>query len=134
MANGKKGEADKGCSRCSYHAAERWHNELNVPIKIIKLGPEPTLSERLSAAHYVAARNIADVGITTKKQLMWPKMQFTNNDVVSFAAWLLASAQAAALQVLPRHAIDSLSTDLNEHLSFLCDTVQQDDSHRDQDK
>ncbi|MCB5226229.1 hypothetical protein JAO78_005305 [Alishewanella sp. 16-MA] len=104
-----------------------------MSIKIINIGPEPSLSQRLAAAHYVAARNIADVGISTIRCLMWPKMEFTHNDVVNFAAWLLASAQSAVLQVLPQHAIDSLSTDLSERLSFVCDFEQQDDKAHDQE-
>lgn len=134
MSEQKNAGKEKECGDCYYHPSRRWSDELNVLIEITNLGPEPTLSQRLSDAHYIAARNIVDVGIATKKRLMWPKKQFTNNDVVNFSAWLLANVQVALLQALPPHVIDSLLIDLNERLSFVCDTEQQDDNLHDQDK
>lgn len=127
-------QTNSKCEGCLYRAGARWHNELNVQIKIIELGAEPTLSQRLSAAHYIAARNIADVGVSTIRCLMWPKNEFTNNDVVNFAAWLLANAQSAVLRALPQHEIDTLSTNLNKRLSFVCDYEPPGDTTHDQEK
>lgn len=134
MSGEKKSGNDQKCSRCCYAAAERWHNELNVQIKIGDIGVEPTLSQRLAAAHYIAARNIADVGLSTIRCLMWPKTEFTNNDAVNFAAWLLANAQSAVLRALPQHEIDSLSINLNKRLSFVCDFEPPDETCHAQEK
>jgi hypothetical protein len=117
----------------AYKPDPTWCAQMKRTHHITNVGPEPTLEQRIAAAYYIAVSNVNNVGISTKKQLMWPHSRFSNNDVVSVAARLLASLHSIQLTQLPPAQIQHLSKDLSEYLSFVCEFEQPGGSHHDRD-
>ena len=113
----------------NYKPDPAWCAEMKRVHQITNIGPEPTLEQRIAAAYYVAMTDAVNVGISTKKQLMWPHTRFSNNDVVSVAARLLASLHSLQLTQLLPAQIQHLSKDLNEYLSFVCEFEQPGGNH-----
>ncbi|MBV2127945.1 hypothetical protein [Arsukibacterium indicum] len=94
-------------------------NLINQKIKVLNPLPEaPSLDRRLSCAAYISARGALAAGISTKKPLMFPYKEFTENDVENVAAQLLTRLHIELLKVLPPEAIQRISTELDEYLSL----------------
>lgn len=95
------------------------NNLINQKIKLVNpLAEPPTLESRLSAAAYISARGALGAGISTKKPLMFPYTEFTENDVENVAAKLLTHLHIELLKVLPPEAIQRISKELDEYMSL----------------
>ena len=93
------------------------NNLINQKIKLVNpLAEPPTLESRLSAAAYISARGALGAGISTKKPLMFPYTEFTENDVENVAAKLLTHLHIELLKVLPPEAIQRISKELYEYM------------------
>lgn len=106
-------------------AAERMagfdmENHLNNQITVKNNNSaQPSLEKRIACATYIAVRGACESGIATKRPLMYPHQGFTENDVENAAAKVLTRLHIELLKALPPEAIQRISTDLDEHLSFV---------------
>ena len=82
------------------------------------LSEPPTLESRLSSAVYISTRGALGAGISTKKPLMFPYSEFTENDVENVAAKLLTLLHIELIKVLPSEAIQRISKELDEYMSL----------------
>ena len=79
----------------------------------------PSIQQQIGIAVFIVAMGPHRAGVGTKHQLMWPYVDYDDDDVRRTAARLLASVHTALLAVLPPAQIERISTDLDAYQSFV---------------
>jgi hypothetical protein len=80
---------------------------------------EEPLGQKVRAAVFISNHGAGFAGIKTKSCLMWPLTEFTDAQVQREASSLLSSVHTALLATLPPQAIQKISTDQADRLSFV---------------
>jgi hypothetical protein len=73
---------------------------------------EPTINERISAALFIVAFGVKNTGVATCHKLMFPYLDYEDDDVKRVAARLLASVHTALLAILPQTQTEQILNDL----------------------
>lgn len=92
------------------------------------LREKPSVQRQVGMALYVLAMGPEGVGRATLDKLMWPCVEYSDDDVRRVAARLLANVHTALLEALPPARIERISTDQAAYLSFALGDGSLDDS------
>jgi len=88
----------------------------------------PSIQRQVGMALFVIAMGPERVGIATRHKLMWPYVEYTDDDVLRTAATLLANVHTALLEALPPAQIERISKAQDAYLSFAVGDGSLDDS------
>lgn len=92
------------------------------------LRERPSVQRQVGMALFVLAMGPEGVGRATLDKLMWPYVEYSDDDVRRVAARLLANVHTALLEALPPARIERISTDQAAYLSFALGDGSLDDS------
>lgn len=88
----------------------------------------PSIQRQVGMALFVLAMGPDKVGVGTKHKLMWPYIDYTDDDVRRAASKLLANVHTVLLEALPPAQIERISKAQDAYLSFAQGDGSLDDS------